>query len=377
MLTNDMVSRTGHVAGLAGQYAGEVDRTGTLGKEVVQALTAAGFPRHFVPAKWGGSDGTFTEMTRAAALIGRSCASTAWCATMFAYSARFSTHLPIEAQEEFWGNGPDALWVTGLVPAGQAQAVEDGFVLNGRWSYVSGAQFAEWALLAGPRQGPAAAPPRFFAVPRADFTIEETWNTVGMRGTGSHTVVLSDVTVPAHRTVALAEVAAGANSTYDRPQHNVPLKAVGGLTCVAPVLGAAGGMLAAYVDLVAGKRAAAVPGGTAVNDLALARAAVELDSATFLVERVAAALDAGEARRHGVRNARDAAYVGQLLLGSAQELMRTAGTGGQDGAGPMQRHWRDISVGVSHAALRFERAATAFTDTAVKPRRPRTAVTTR
>ncbi|MCZ9345499.1 hydrolase, partial [Streptomyces sp. TRM76130] len=67
-------------------------------------------------------------------------------------------------------------------------------------------------------------------------------------------------------------------------QHNVPLMAVGGLTCVAPILGAAGGMLEAYTALVAGKRAAAVPGapgaGTAVNDAALARAAADLDAAT-------------------------------------------------------------------------------------------------
>ncbi|HEY9438067.1 MAG TPA: acyl-CoA dehydrogenase family protein, partial [Streptomyces sp.] len=238
LLTNDLVSRTGDAAALAGRYAGEADRTGTLHTDVVRALTAAGFPRHFVPAKWGGAEGTFTDMTRAAALVGRSCASAAWCGTMFAYSARFSTHLPVEAQEEFWGDGPDTLWVSGLAPAGRADTTDGGFVLSGRWSYVSGAEFADWALLAGPSQGPGAPPPRFFAVPRADFTVEPTWNTVGMRGTGSHTVVLSDVVVPARRTVPLAEVAAGSNSASDLVQHTVPLMAVGGLTCVAPILGA-------------------------------------------------------------------------------------------------------------------------------------------
>ncbi|MFI6896642.1 acyl-CoA dehydrogenase family protein [Streptomyces sp. NPDC050256] len=369
-LTNDLVSRAGRAAEPAGLHAAEADRTGELDAGVVRALTSAGFARHFVPAKWGGSEGTFTDMTRAAALTGRSCASAAWCGTMFAYSARFCTHLPVEAQEEFWGDTPDTLWVSGLVPSGRTEAVGDGFVLNGRWNYVSGALFADWALLAGPRPGPGTQPPRFFAVPRADFTVEQTWDTVGMRGTGSHTVVLSDVTVPAHRTVALAEVAAGVNGVSDRTQHNVPLMAVGGLTCVAPILGSAGGMLEAYAALVADKRGAEQPGvpggGTAVNDVALARAAADLDAASFLTERAAAALDAGEARLHGVRNARDTAHVSRLLVASAQELMRTAGTGGQDAKSPLQRHWRDMSVASTHAALRFERAATAFTDFTVK-----------
>jgi alkylation response protein AidB-like acyl-CoA dehydrogenase len=361
------MSRAVRVAELAGRDAHRADRTGALDHETVEALTTAGYPRHFVPARWGGTDGTFTDLTEAMGLVGKACASSAWCGSMFAYSARFSAHLPIEAQEEFWGSGPDALWVSGLVPCGRAVAVGGGFRLTGRWSYVSGAQFAHWALLAGPLPG-SDAPPRFFAVPRSDFTVEETWDTVGMRATGSHTVVLADVMVPEHRTVPLAEVAAGINRVSDSPQHNVPLMAVGGLTCLAPVIGAAGGLIDGYTALVGARRNAPGGGPTPLNDQVLARAAADLDAAGMLAGRVAALLDSGEGRRFAVRNARDMAYAGRLLTDAAHELVRTAGTAAQDGAHPLQRHWRDITVATSHAALRFERAATAYTDAALAGR---------
>ncbi|MFF1902824.1 acyl-CoA dehydrogenase family protein [Kitasatospora sp. NPDC058218] len=362
-LTEDLMSRAARVAETAHRYAEEADRTGALDPETVKALTAAGYPRHFVPVRWGGTDGTFTELAEAMALIGKTCASTAWCSSMFAYSARFATHLSLRAQKEFWGESPNVLWVSGLVPSGATEPVDDGFRLDGRWSYVSGATFSDWAILAGPRQGPGAQPPRFFAVPRADYTVEETWDNVGMRATGSHTVVLRDVFVPEHRTVLLAEVVAGINKVSHSPQHNVPLMAVGGLTCVAPVIGAVGGMVDAYAALVAARRSAPGGGVTPVNDLVLARAAADLDSAALLAGRAAALLDAGEARRFAVRNARDAAYLGRLLADTAHELIRTAGTSVQGAAHPLQRLWRDITAATSHAALRFDRAATAYADT--------------
>ncbi|WP_328980583.1 acyl-CoA dehydrogenase family protein [Streptomyces canus] len=355
-------SGTETLAALAAKTADEADRTGVLAPDVIAAFADSGIPRHFVPARWGGTDGGFTELTRTLTAVGQSCAAAAWIGSMFAYTARFATHLPVRAQEEVWADSPDTLWVPGLVPTGQSVRTEGGHRLSGRWTYVSGVEFADWALLAGPQHGPDASPPLFHAVPRAHFTVEHTWDAVGMRATGSHTVVLDDVEVPAHRTVPLAEVLSGFNKTSRSVQHNVPLAAVGGLTCIAPVLGAARSALSACVATVTGKRTGAAPGGTAALDGALARAAAELDSAALLVERVATVLDAGESRVHAMRNARDAAYAGQLLRDAVGGLMKAAGTAAQDRGSALQRNWRDVSIATSHAALRLEKAASAYAD---------------
>ncbi|MFI8997844.1 acyl-CoA dehydrogenase family protein [Streptomyces sp. NPDC053542] len=353
------------VIALAAERAAAADRSGQLPLEIVDALVTSGVPRHFVPARYGGNDGTFGELTRAMTDLGQSCASASWCGSMFAYTGRLATHLPGKAQDEIWGGGPDALWASGLVPAGEAEAIDGGYRVSGRWSYVSGAEFADWALLAGPRPGPGAPAPMFLAVPKGEFTVDRTWDAVGMRATGTHTVVLDRVEVPAHRTVPLAEVVAGQNTASDRVQHNVPLMAVGGLTCAAPALGAARSALDACVAAVAGKRRGA-PGGTLLLDVALTHAAAEVDIAALLLERVTAVLDSGRCRPHAARNARDSAYVGKLLVSAVNELMKAAGTAAQDQAGALQRNWRDVSVAASHAALRFDKLAPLYADSLTK-----------
>lgn len=351
------------LAPLAAEGAEEADRTGVLPPDLIAALTDAGLPRHFVPARWGGSDGTFAELTANLVTLGHSCASTAWVGSMFAYTARFAIHLPVQAQEEVWSDGPDSLWVPGLVPAGRSRRVWGGYRLTGRWSYVSGSEFADWALLAGPRPGPDATPPHFHAVPRAEFTVERTWDAVGMCATGSHAVVLDDVFIPEHRTVPLPEVVGGFNRISDGVQHNVPLPAVGGPTCLAPALGAARSALSACVTAVTGKRADGA--GTAL-DVALTNAAAGVDTAGLLVERIAAVLDAGESRVHALRNARDAAFAAGLLREAVDTLMRAAGTTAQDRSSALQRNWRDVTVATSHAALRIEKAASTYADSLAK-----------
>lgn len=361
------MTQTTQAAELAAKLAGDADQEGRLSPEVVQELIPAGFPRHFVPERWGGADKGFAEITEAAASIGEGCPSAAWCAVMFAYTGRFAAHLPIEGQRDLWGESPDVVLVPGLIPQGEAEEADGGFRLNGRWAYVSGVEFSDWAFIAGPAKGEVE--PRFFAVPRGDFTIEETWNAIGMRATGSHTLVASDVFVPEHRAVSFAEVMGGINHTSDRPHHNVPLPAVGGLTCIAALIGAARGALGAAAGIAAAKRS----GGGPVRDattagLSIATAAAQIDSAELLVDRIAASLDRGGARRFAFRNARDAAYAARLLVEAANELMRSAGTSAQDQTNDLQRFWRDITVGASHAALRFERPAAAFTEGLLKAR---------
>ena len=123
------------------------------------------------------------------------------------WTARFATHLPLEGQGDLWHPNPDVLLVPGLIPAGQADEADGGHHLEGRWNYVSGVEFADWALIAAPTSDKS----RFFAVPRKDFDFECTWDAVGMRATGSHTLRVSGAFVPHHRSVSFSDVMAGIN----------------------------------------------------------------------------------------------------------------------------------------------------------------------
>ncbi|MGY1452337.1 hydrolase [Streptomyces sp. SS8] len=338
---------------LASQHAAEADRTRKLAPEVVEAIREAGFARHFVAARWNGAEGTFTELTRAVTTVGEGCPATAWCASLSAYSARFAAHLPEEGHRAIWGESPDIVVATALMPAGRAAAAEGGWLLSGQWNYVSGIDFADWALVCAAVPG-GDGPPRlrFFALPRGTYTVRETWDSVGMRATGSHTLAVDGLLVPDHLSFDRTDMLSGRNGTSRVDSHNVPFQAVGGLTFIAPVVGAAAGALNAAVDVLTGKRR------THSTELHLTRAGGMIDAARCLVAQNAEVIDE---RRFTpelmARNERNATFAAELAVEAVGLLVAAGGSSGFGEGLALQRYWRDVNAAASHVALKYDTAA--------------------
>ncbi|MCX4810539.1 acyl-CoA dehydrogenase family protein [Streptomyces sp. NBC_01239] len=366
-----IVSRAPVVAEVAARHTEEAETARRLSPEVVRAVLDAGFARHFVPVAHGGEAGGFAELTAAVGLVGEGCTSAGWAASLAAYAGRYAAFLPEEGQAEIWADGPDALLAGALMPSGKAEPVAGGWLLSGEWKYISGVHFADWALAcaAVPAEGPqdpdVRPEVRFFAVPRADFTIEDSWFTVGMRGTGSDTLVLADAFVPEHRTLARSVVHTGRAPASDARCHIVPMHAVNALPFAAPLVGAARGALRAWIARTGARvdRRGRAVGEQPSTQVALARSAAEVDAAELLILRTAAVADGTERPPEGeeaVRGARDLALAVELLVSAVDRVFRTSGTSGQSSADPVQRFWRDVNCAASHVALSFETAGAAY-----------------
>lgn len=342
---------------LAAEHATEADRRRGLSAEVIEALSGAGFARHFVAAEWGGAEGSFGELTRAVVAVGAGCAAAAWCASLSAYSARLASHLPAEGHRALWGESPDTVIATGLVPSGRARADRDGWRVTGRWSYVSGIDFATWVLVCAAVPGPGGdGPPelRFFALPRQACGVEPTWDSVGMKGTGSHTAVVDDVFVPEHLSFARTDMLSGRNGSSRLPVHNVPFQPLGGLTFIAPVVGAAAGALEAAAGLVTGRKR------TAGAETRLVRASGRVDSARHLIQQNAEVLDGRTFTPELMaRNERNATFSAELLQEALELLIRATGTSGLGESHALQRLWRDVTAATSHVALQYDTSARA------------------
>lgn len=346
-------------ADAAGRNAVDSDASGSIGPETVEALTAAGFPGCFVPKRWGGPAATFDGVTRAVAAVGEGCASAAWIASLLAYNGRFGAYLPVEGQEEVWAKGPDTRLVSSMVAAGvEAKPADGGWTLAGSWLYVSGVEFADWALVssAPPREGDRSI--RVFAVPGDSFTHKNTWSTVGMHATGSHTLVVDRAFVPEYRTFVWDDMRQGILPGPATNVQSAPLFSVNGLTFAAPILGAARGALR-----LAERHLADRPSGARASSLiAFARAAGEIDAADLLLSRVADAADRGRLGDGlAARSHRDSTLAVEFLVGAVDRLFQVTGTRGQASAHGMQRIWRDVHAAASHAALQFEPAALGYT----------------
>ncbi|MEW2291324.1 acyl-CoA dehydrogenase family protein [Streptomyces sp. NPDC006743] len=334
-----------------------------LTADIADSLVEAGFARHFVPRRWEGAAGTFTALLTSVRVVAESCASTAWCAALYASNARLAAYLPEEGQRELWADGPDVRIAAAVVPA-RGEAVRDGlgWRLTGAWPSVSGVDHAAWVLMGGWAEGPDGdREHRVFAVPRGRVRVVDTWRTMGMRGTGSNTVEAEGVFVPAGHTAPLAALLAplpgGARC------HTVPYPMIAGLVFAAPLLGAARGAQQAWLERTAGARDGA---GVPVREkegvrAVLARSSGEIAAAQLLLERVAERADrTGESGVTVGECRRDTALAAELCASAVDRLMRASGLGAAAEDDPLQRRWHDVVVGAGHATLAFEQAASAY-----------------
>ncbi|MBD0842331.1 acyl-CoA dehydrogenase family protein [Streptomyces sp. TRM68416] len=353
--------RTAELGAVAARFAERTEALRALPAEVVDALRDAGFARHLAPTAHGGADGSYSVLLHAVAEIGENCAATAWNAAVYAVLGRMAAHLPPAGRAEIWGAEPgaDALFAASIAPAGQVVRDGDGYRLSGTWPFASGVDDAAWTLLG------AFTPEReyrFFMVPRAAYRVLDTWDNVGLAGTGSHAVVLDDVPVPARLTCAQADLMAG---VVDGERRLVPFKAVNGLTFVAPALGAARAALRDSAARLAGKTEITGKSARAnpAAQTALARAGAEIDAAALLLERAAAAADTGSPTSLELARApRDFAYAAELLGSAVDRLFRTGGARTQHTGGSVQRAWRDVNCAAGHAVLQFGTAAVVYAD---------------
>lgn len=334
---------------------------------VVAALAEAGFARHLVPARWGGTEGGYAELASAIATVGEGCGSAGWCAAVYAIAGRVGAHLPEEGQAELWADGPDTLIASGIVPAPGAvvEPVAGGWRLTGEWPFASGVRGSDWLFVGALAQVGEGKEFRFFAVPRGMATVRDSWDNVGLSGTGSDTVVLSDVLVPQHRSFRFEELLRGEPVGSVAACHTVPYKLVNGLMFVSPVLGAARGAQRHWQAWIGGKFEM---GGRPTRERGsvqetLARTAAEIELADMLVTRAADAADLGDRSALTLaRSPRDFAVAADLLATATTRLVRSGGARAQTRENPVQRAWRDVHAAAGHVVLQFDTAAAGYAE---------------
>ena len=181
----------------------EFEERRKLSPDFVDKLRRAGVFRILIPGDASGLGGSLPQWLEVMMTLAEADASTGWvsahgnlCAGLIYASAepRF--------REEFFAD-TDAYATWSNLPRVEVKELADGIRITGSWGFESGctaATFVGGMVILSPLA--EGAPPRMLAAlaPVKEATIEETWDPVGLAGTGSHDVHFDDVFVPWHRT---------------------------------------------------------------------------------------------------------------------------------------------------------------------------------
>lgn len=330
--------------------------------ETMADYAAAGFIRTCQPARFGGFELGWDVLCEVGQILARGCGSQAWIATVLGDHAHIISGLPLEAQQEMWGEDPNTRSCASFVPVGKARSVEGGVVFSGRHSFASGIDHVQWALCGGAivdgaRQGERC----LFLLPLKGVPIIDDWHVMGLAGTGSKSFEVKDVFVPDHRILTYRDMenATGPGSrAHAAPVFRMPHGglAASAFACVA--VGIAEGFLAEYVAITGKRQSRGVKVAEQMGaQISLAAAAAEIEAAERMylapVQEALRLCERGETvpAAHRLRAKRNAAYAARLALGAVERLFNVAGSRAIFAGNVLQRHFRDIHAAVAHASL--------------------------
>ncbi|MHC2461082.1 acyl-CoA dehydrogenase family protein [Bradyrhizobium embrapense] len=371
-----MVARARALAPHLRERAQRTEELRRLPPETERDLHDSGLFRILQPRRVGGSELDYVALVDCADALGQGDASVSWnFANLASHHWMLGMFAP-EAQSAVWGDNPDTLIASSFVfPAGRARKTGGGYLLSGHWPFSSGVEACGWNMLASVVASDDEADGveyRLFLLNRRDYSIDDTWNAAGLRGTGSNDVRVTDAFVAEHMTVAVSDLAGGAtpgsavnpNALYKLPVFSLFPYVLSGVG-----LGNAQACLDDYVEIARHRASTynrAKLGDLQSTQIKIAEASAKIDAAR-LIMRTNCVDVLAEVRRGDIpgiaaktRLRRDGAFAVNLCTEAASLLFAASGARSLFTSGALQRQFRDAHAVNSHFAFNFDAAGTNY-----------------
>jgi 3-hydroxy-9,10-secoandrosta-1,3,5(10)-triene-9,17-dione monooxygenase len=330
--------------------------------ETMADLHRTGLLRALQPKRWGGMELGIVAAFDIGYELARGCASTSWTAVNLLIHHWMLALYEEQGQRWIWDTDPEACIASGVATAqGGARKVEGGYRVSGRWNFSSGVNVSDWNMLAATvREGDKVVDHRLCLLHKSEYAVVDDWQVLGMRSTGSMTVVAEDVFVPTHRAACMYETRGGDHpgaAVNPGAVYRVALPMLAGHIIGAVLVGNAQAALEMTVDSVKARSTSYT--GARMRDIQ----AIQIRTGAAGA-RIAAArqlmrseyIEAQEIAERGevpdletkLRCKRDAAYVATLCTEAVDILHALAGANGLYDTYPIQRTFRDAHAGASH-----------------------------
>lgn len=355
--------------------AQETEDNRKVSTEVIEMIKKAGFVRSFVPKVYGGDERDLWDYVCGVRTVTKACPSTGWVVGVGNVHPSAVHGFRKEVRDAVWATGPDT-WIGSsgtsvMIP----ELVDGGVRVSGRGQWSSGCNHAEWTLvgLKMPDVGDANYLGRshrdvMFMAHKSEYTIDETWRSQSMAGSGSHDLVFDNLFVSNDRLEALEGLNFGYSSgagSIDTWQTALPMAVSFSVFFPAIALGCADGMVDEFVKRQRTRKNAYTKAAGIKNPaghMRLAESIHELESLTVYYKQL---MD--QMREYGESRVRlDEAKFHELLqrmpfitdraLQVVERLFVGAGSSALATFNPMQRYWRDAHAARMHTGSDYDTA---------------------
>ena len=354
----------------------EAERLGHHTPELDRQFTEAGFYRILQPGRFGGYQFGLPTFWRVMLAVSEGDPGTGWALTLGAHHALgIGAWFSEDGQREIFGPSGEFKAPHRAPPMGQAQPAEGGYVVSGTWDYCSGiahaTHFMGNAMVTGTNEeGRGGGRGITTVMPREQVTVLDDWgggSTLGMSSSGSNSVRVEEVFVPAHHTAPAdwthgETMAPGA--ALHGPLYCGRIYGVYHAGLVIPVIGAARAALAEYEQIIKTKLTYFPPQiprythpdyqrtyGHAVA-LTDAAEAIVLHAGDRYMELAQRWAGTGEpfTREDDVRLFTVIQQAGQLAAEAVQEIFAASSSSAAKRGTRLQRYYRDVAMYRGHIA---------------------------
>jgi indole-3-acetate monooxygenase len=365
-----LIDAVREIAPIIRAHSDEAERERRLSAPAMKALRETGLLRMTTPRSLGGLE--TDPVTRALVVeeIGRHDSAAAWTLENPLDWAFNCCRLPDDGAEEIYRGGADILIAGQFGRPLNATSTDGGYRISGRAPFVSNCYDADWILstvLVDVDQNAAVEPEERIAYfPREQCEIIDTWDVMGMRGTGSNDISVTDVYVPKSLTFPMVpDFEPG--SHYRGPLYRLPLAGVLATGIPTPMLGVARRALDEVTTLARTKAPVASSGllkERASAQVQLGRAEAILRSGRLLLldtvhEAWQRCIDG---RTHSLEQKADLLLVMAHAMSSAVQAVEfacsIAGTTAFRATSPLERCFRDVQTMRHHVWASEQRYGT-------------------
>lgn len=333
--------------------SGEFEAQRHISNDIIEKFKKIGVYRAFVPKRFGGDARTPMDFLQMVEEMSKADGSAGWIAS-FGMNPFYLSALPVETIEKVWADGPDVVFAGGIFPPQSAKETEAGYEISGRWKFGSGCMGAS-VLGVGIKPDVEGGLPRMAVLPRDEVTIDETWDMIGMCGTGSHDLVIDHAVVPKEWTFVR-----GSASNLDDPVFKYPALSLATQVLSVPALGLSRAALEIVQESAAGRKS--VTGAPNLGEreyvqIAIAKAQAKMKAAKLFfyesTESAWATIEAGGTpSKEQVNMLRlSSSHLNHECVDVVRTVYELMGMSSAENSNPMTRILRDSSLCSQHAFM--------------------------